>query len=235
MQYERLTHCPVCNKDSFKNFMVVKDNAVSKESFVIVECENCGFKFTNPRPSENEIGKYYASEEYISHSNTNKGITNKAYQVVRSITVKQKVDIINKFVPAKGAILDYGCGTGNFLQACQKDNWQVFGIEPNDTARTQAQALLHTNIVSTDLQQFEPASFDIITLWHVLEHIHTLNETVKTLLSLLKPDGFLLIAVPNADSLDAKEYKENWAAYDVPRHLYHFTQATMKRFLTKPK
>lgn len=235
MQYERLAHCPVCNKEDFKNFMVVQDNAVSKESFVIVLCENCGFKFTNPRPPAAAIGKYYASENYISHSNTSKGITNKAYQVVRSITVKQKVDLLNQFVPAKGNILDYGCGTGYFLAACQKNGWQVAGFEPNALARDHAQGLLNCSIEAADLTNFTENTFDIITLWHVLEHVHALNETVKTLLSLLKPEGYFLVAVPNADSLDAKEYKENWAAYDVPRHLYHFAQPTMQRFLKKHK
>jgi len=215
--------------------MVVPDKSVSQESFVIVACENCGFKFTNPRPSVLEIGKYYASEDYISHSNTNKGLTNKAYQVVRSITVKQKVDLINKFVPQKGSILDYGCGTGYFLAACQKNGWQVAGFEPNQTARHAASTLINNPIASDNLDAFENERFDFITLWHVLEHIHTLNDTFEQLKSLLKPEGYLLIAVPNADSLDAQKYKENWAAYDVPRHLYHFTQPTMKRFIKKHK
>jgi len=235
MQYERLEHCPVCQKEDFKNFMVVKDNAVSKESFVIVQCENCSFKFTNPRPDEASIGRYYASENYISHSNTNQGLTNKAYRVVRSITLRQKVDLINKFVPQKGNMLDYGCGTGHFLEACQKNGWQIAGFEPNEIARQQAATLTGTIIEAIDITKFAPESFEMITLWHVLEHIHQLNETVKNILSLLKPQGYILIAVPNADSLDAQKYKENWAAYDVPRHLYHFTQSTMKRFLKKHK
>ncbi len=210
--------------------MVVTDNAISKESFVIVQCENCSFKFTNPRPDEASIGRYYASEEYISHSNTSSGITNKAYQVVRSITLRQKVALINKFVPQKGRILDYGCGTGHFLEACAKNGWQVAGFEPNEVARKQANELTHDKVEGSDITKFEPESFDMITLWHVLEHIHQLSDTTKKILALLKPQGFILIAVPNADSLDAQKYKESWAAYDVPRHLYHFNQPTMKRF-----
>jgi 2-polyprenyl-3-methyl-5-hydroxy-6-metoxy-1,4-benzoquinol methylase len=235
MQYERLEQCPICNKESLKNFMVVTDNAISKESFVIVQCENCSFKFTNPRPDEASIGRYYASEEYISHSNTSSGLTNKAYRVVRSITLRQKVALINKFVPQKGRILDYGCGTGHFLEACEKNGWQIAGFEPNEVARKQANELTGNKVEGADITKFEPESFDMITLWHVLEHIHQLNDTVKKILALLKPQGYLLIAVPNADSLDAQKYKENWAAYDVPRHLYHFNQQTMKRFLKKHK
>ena len=235
MQYERLTECPVCTKEEYKNFLVVPDKSVSQESFVIVACENCGFKFTNPRPSVEAIGKYYASDAYISHSNTNKGLTNKAYQIVRSITLKQKVDLINKYVPAKGRLLDYGCGTGYFLAAAQKNGWEVEGYEPNETARHTACELLKKDIAFESLDYLEKESFAFITLWHVLEHVHTLNETFEKLKGLLKPDGYLLIAVPNADSLDARKYKENWAAYDVPRHLYHFTQPTMQRFIKKYK
>jgi len=234
MAYERLENCPVCGKTELKNFLVVQDKSVSKESFVIVQCENCTFKFTNPRPDFESIGKYYESEEYISHSNTSKGIINKAYQVVRSIAVKDKLELVNRLAP-KGKILDYGCGTGYFLSACQKDDWEVNGFEPNGTANKQARELLGKKIEAASLDAFEIETFEIITMWHVLEHVHTVNETFQKLLSLLKPQGIILVAVPNADSLDAKKYGENWAAYDVPRHLYHFNQVTMKRFLKKHK
>jgi 2-polyprenyl-3-methyl-5-hydroxy-6-metoxy-1,4-benzoquinol methylase len=234
MSYERLDQCPICGKEEFKNFIVVTDNTVSKESFVIVECENCTFKFTNPRPDEASIGAYYESEEYVSHSNSKSGLINKAYHVVRSITTKQKVELINTYKTGKGKILDYGCGTGVFIKACQKDGWQVEGVEPNNNARAIAEKDLNKDIAN-NLEAVVSDKFDVITLWHVLEHIHLLNETTKQLLELLAEDGILIIAVPNADSHDAKLYKENWAAYDVPRHLYHFTQPTMKRFLKKHK
>jgi 2-polyprenyl-3-methyl-5-hydroxy-6-metoxy-1,4-benzoquinol methylase len=234
MSYERLEHCPICGKEEFKNFLVVTDNAVSKESFVIVECENCTLKFTNPRPDQASIGKYYESEEYISHTNTKSGIINRAYHVVRSITTKQKVELINRHSPAKGTILDYGCGTGVFLTACKNDGWKVKGVEPNARARAEAEKETGGTI-SQDLQELAGEKFEVITLWHVLEHIHTLNETLETLIRLLQEDGTLIIAVPNADSHDAQQYKADWAAYDVPRHLYHFTQPTMKRLLKKHK
>lgn len=214
--------------------MVVQDKSVSQESFVIVQCENCGFKFTNPRPDQNHIGAYYESEAYISHSNTSKGIINKAYKIVRSMTIRQKVELINR-VSEKGKILDYGCGTGNFLEACQKEGWETEGVEPNETARQQASQLTRKTIWPELQPGLEANSFEVITMWHVLEHIHNLNETFSRLIQLARPQGIMIIAVPNADSLDAKEYKENWAAYDVPRHLYHFNQQTMRRFLKKHK
>lgn len=234
MSYERLEQCPICGKEEFKNFLVVTDNAVSKESFVIVECENCTFKFTNPRPDTDSIDKYYESEEYISHSNIKTGIINRAYHVVRSITTKQKVELINRHSPAKGTILDYGCGTGIFLSACKSDGWEIRGVEPNPKAREEA-SVQTGEIIAKELQEIGGEKFEVITLWHVLEHIHTLNETLAELMNLLQEDGTLIIAVPNADSHDAQQYKADWAAYDVPRHLYHFTQATMKRLLKKHK
>jgi 2-polyprenyl-3-methyl-5-hydroxy-6-metoxy-1,4-benzoquinol methylase len=234
MSYERLEQCPICGKEEFKNFLVVNDNAVSKESFVIVECENCTLKFTNPRPSVESIGKYYESEEYISHSNIKTGIINRAYHVVRSITTKQKVELINRYSPAKGAILDYGCGTGVFLSACKSDGWEIRGVEPNAKAREEASGLTG-EMIAGSLQEIAGEKFEAITLWHVLEHIHQLNETMAELIEMLQEDGTLVIAVPNADSHDAQQYKADWAAYDVPRHLYHFTQATMKRLLKKHK
>jgi 2-polyprenyl-3-methyl-5-hydroxy-6-metoxy-1,4-benzoquinol methylase len=234
MSYERIEQCPVCNKEEFKNFLVVTDNSVSKESFVIVECENCSFKFTNPRPDAISIGSYYESEEYISHSNIKTGIINRAYHVVRSITTKQKVELINRYAPAKGSILDYGCGTGVFIKACKKDGWEIRGVEPSEKAREIA--ISETGeLIASDLSEIQGEKFEIITLWHVLEHIHDLNETMNELVEMLSDEGTLIIAVPNADSHDAELYKENWAAYDVPRHLYHFTQPTMKRLLKKHK
>ncbi|WP_114777674.1 class I SAM-dependent methyltransferase [Botryobacter ruber] len=234
MSYERLENCPICGKQEFKNFLVVTDNAVSKESFVIVECENCSFKFTNPRPDEASIGAYYESDDYISHSNIKTGIINRAYHMVRSITTRQKVDLINRYSHGKGSLLDYGCGTGIFLTAAKKDGWEIRGVEPNAKARAIASEQTG-EIIAKSLDEIEGEKFEVITLWHVLEHIHRLNETLEQILSLLQEDGTLIIAVPNADSHDAQQYREDWAAYDVPRHLYHFTQPTMKRLLKKHK
>ncbi|GAB2543400.1 class I SAM-dependent methyltransferase [Rufibacter soli] len=232
MSYERLDHCPICSKTEFKNFLVVQDKSVSKESFVIVQCLNCQLKFTNPRPPEESIGPYYASEEYISHSDTSKGLLNKTYRLVRSMAVKTKVELVNR-LSKKGNILDYGCGVGYFLQACQKQGWQVEGYEPNETARKQTEEKLGKPVHHGSLEELGQETSDVVTLWHVLEHIHQLNETVKALVNATKKGGHIVIAVPNADSYDAKKYGADWAAYDVPRHLYHFNKISMQRLLKK--
>ena len=235
VSYERIESCPVCGKPEFKNKLVVEDKTVSHESFAIVQCTACGFQFTNPRPKAAEIGRYYESDAYVSHNSGAAGLINQAYKVARFFTMRRKVSLLNELVPRRGKLLDYGCGTGHFLAAAQGANWQVAGLEPNARARAEASQRLGQPVGQDGLAAFEPGSFDAITLWHVLEHVHLLNETLTQLTALLKPDGVLLIAVPNVESLDAQHYRELWAAYDVPRHLYHFAPKPMAQLLKKHK
>ena len=235
MIYERLETCPICQKAEFRNMLVVEDRTVSHESFAIVQCAACSFQFTNPRPNEAEIGKYYESEAYVSHNSGAAGLINQAYKVARFFTMRRKVGLLNKLAPRRGKLLDYGCGTGHFLAAAKAAHWQVAGLEPNARARAEASQRLGQPIGEERMSSFEPGSFDAITLWHVLEHVHTLNETLAQLVALLKPDGVLVIAVPNVESLDAQHYRELWAAYDVPRHLYHFAPKTMTQLLKRHK
>ncbi|GAA4351351.1 class I SAM-dependent methyltransferase [Hymenobacter saemangeumensis] len=236
MGYERLDKCPVCGKTEFRNKLVVEDKTVSRESFAIVQCEACSFQFTNPRPGVADIGRYYESDAYVSHNSAAAGFINQAYKVARFFTMRRKVALLNKLAARRGKLLDYGCGTGHFLAAAKSAGWKVAGLEPNARAREEATSRLGGIAISQEsLVQFEQGSFDAITLWHVLEHVHTLNETLAQLIALLKPDGVLLIAVPNVESLDAQHYREHWAAYDVPRHLYHFAPKTMAQLLKKHK
>lgn len=195
-----------------------------------MQCESCRFKFTNPRPSEDAISVYYQSEAYISHSNTTKGIVNILYQVARKITVGRKIKLINSLYNQDKLLLDYGCGTGEFLAAAKKMGWGGRGIEPDSKARKFAIEHHSLEVGSPNEIGDMPANtFDIISLWHVLEHIHQLNESIIRLKTLLKPKGKLIVAVPNSDSYDAKLYGEYWAAYDVPRHLYHFNADSISK------
>jgi ubiquinone/menaquinone biosynthesis C-methylase UbiE len=219
---EYLNQCPICDGREFTLLMECKDYTVSRETFKIVSCNQCGFKFTNPRPHEADLGKYYKSEDYVSHSNTKKGFINSTYQSVRKYTLLKKLQLISKYYKT-GKILDIGCGTGEFLHTCKNAKWETTGIEPDDEARKMAIKNYGLDVrAELDLKNLEDSSFDIISMWHVLEHVPKLNERVKELKRLIKPNGIIIIAVPNSDSRDAKIYKEEWAAYDVPRHLYHF-------------
>lgn len=228
--FEKLEKCPVCSSDKLKNHVICSDHFLTGESFAIVRCEECSFLFTNPRPDENSIDRYYQSEQYISHTSKAKNIINVVYKLARNFTITQKVKLI-KFYAGSKIILDFGCGSGEFLQSCKKKGWKIYGYEPNESARKHAEKLTNEKILNNihDLQQIKPV--DIITLWHVLEHIHKLNETITILKNKLTKTGKIVIAVPNHESYDAKIYREYWAAYDVPRHLYHFSQKTMKLLL----
>jgi len=230
---QNLTNCPVCNSTTFSPFLECKDHTVSRETFQIVKCESCGFKFTNPRPEPEQLGRYYKSEEYVSHSNTKKGFINSTYQSVRKYTLLKKLQLISKYYKT-GRILDIGCGTGEFLNTCKSAKWETVGIEPDDDARNMAIKNYGLDVRGEDdLKNLHDESFQVITMWHVLEHVPNLNERIEELKRLIKPTGIIIIAVPNCNSLDAKIYKENWAAYDVPRHLYHFTPADMETLFRK--
>lgn len=225
---EKLKDCPICNSDQLSPFLACVDHTVSRETFQIVACNSCGFKFTNPRPEENDLGRYYKSEDYVSHSNTKKGFINSTYQYVRKYTLLKKLQLISKFYRT-GNILDIGCGTGEFLNTCKNAKWSTLGIEPDPDARKMAKDNYGLDVrEEAELTNLEPQTFDIISMWHVLEHVPRLNERVEDLKRLIKPNGTIIIAVPNCNSLDAKKYKEHWAAYDVPRHLYHFTPSDIE-------
>ena len=226
--YERLTKCPVCKSEQFINHLVVKDHAISNESFIICECTNCQLWFTNPRPDEENILKYYDKPNYISHQDKSRNLTDIVYNVIRKYTLEQKLNWLNTRIPKKGRMLDYGCGVGLFPKTCQKNGWEAYGMEPNQKAATIAKVENNVNMVQdfNDLQKLK--KFDAITLFHVLEHIHKLHETIDVLLGRLKKRGLLFLAVPNRDS---GTFKEDWAALDVPRHLYHFNKQSMNFFV----
>lgn len=224
-----ITNCPVCNGQDFGKKRAVKDHSISKEVFNIDTCITCGFQFTNPIPTKDSIGIYYESQDYISHSDTNKGIVNKFYHMVRKRSNQSKIALVNAQSKTK-KILDIGCGTGYFLKACQEVGWEVEGMEPDDKARLLATENIGKKVYK-QIEDINGKQFSVISLWHVLEHIHELDKTLTKIASLLQSKGTLIIAVPNIESYDALHYKEDWAALDVPRHLYHFRKEDMIRLI----
>ncbi len=229
MALEFVTICPICKGVDFDLFIHCTDFTTSKETFSIIRCLSCNFLITSPRPDSSSIGKYYESKDYISHSNSSETITDKVYKSIRSFTLRWKLTLIHRY-KSKGKILDYGCGTGEFLNTCKSANWECWGVEPSETARQKATQLTSLTI-SKSLSQLSNLKFDVITLWHVLEHIENLNQKLSELKSHLTKDGIIFIAVPNHESLDARVYQSSWAAYDVPRHLWHFSKENMRTLL----
>ena len=225
--------CPACNHSRFSHFISTNDFFLSGEEFNIVKCDSCGFKFTNPIPNEIQLAKYYDSSEYISHSNVKAGIINNIYQIVREFTIGKKVKLVKRYIKT-GQALDIGCGTGEFLYALSKQNFQTTGIEPNDLARKYAIENYNLNVYTeSELVKLESKKYNVISLWHVLEHVYDLNERIKQIKTLLAKDGILIVALPNSDSWDAKHYNKFWAAYDCPRHLYHFNQKSVIDIFSK--
>jgi SAM-dependent methyltransferase len=235
MHLVHYTQCPVCGSAEIKIVLSAKDNTVSKETFAIAECSSCSLRFTQDVPGASSIAPYYKSEDYISHTNTSKGLINRLYQWVRRRTLRKKRRLVQRITGmGKGYILDLGSGTGAFAGEMLLHGWYVTGLEPDEGARQVAKKEYNVDLQDIgEFFQLPAASFDAITLWHVLEHVHDLSSYIQQLRSLLKENGKLLIAVPNYTSLDASIYKENWAAYDVPRHLYHFSPMSMQVLMEK--
>jgi 2-polyprenyl-3-methyl-5-hydroxy-6-metoxy-1,4-benzoquinol methylase len=232
-----ITHsaCPLCSSGKISIYLKCTDHLLSREEFVLLKCRECGFVFTGKYPDEQNIGSYYESENYISHDDYAKGFQNHIYLLARSLMLKKKRRIIQKATRlTKGRILDIGCGTGYFAATMKKGGWDVNCIEPNVKARDFARSHFALDVLSPEhISELPSGTFDCITLWHVLEHFHEPFSYAQEIKRLLKPEGVCICALPNCSSSDASHYGEYWAAFDVPRHLWHFTPETFRLFTQK--
>lgn len=214
-----------------KKYLSVKDYLVSGESFELVHDTDLDFLKTFPQPKVEELPQYYESQEYISHTDEKRGLISSLYQLVKKWSLQKKAKLILQQLGDVGSLLDVGAGTGDFLKVAKEKGWQVHGMEPNKNA---AKLALEKGIdLKASLNDFEGKQFDVVTLWHVLEHIPDLEETILKLAALVRPQGALIIAVPNFKSFDARYYGKFWAAYDVPRHLWHFSKESMKNLFAE--
>ncbi|MCD8528565.1 MAG: class I SAM-dependent methyltransferase [Chitinophagales bacterium] len=225
--------CKVCEHDAVTHFLTSEDYCVSHEVFEINKCSNCGFAYTVNAPSQNEIGRYYEHADYISHTDTKEGLFFKVYHAVRNYMLGQKLGYIKKQKAIK-SILDIGAGTGYFVNYALSKGIEVKGVEPDADARTQA----HKNFNFHLLGSLQDAlalnrQYDAISMWHVLEHVHELDAYFEDFRKLLNEKGILCIAVPNYTSFDAQHYGKYWAAYDLPKHLWHFSPTSMKILANK--
>jgi 2-polyprenyl-3-methyl-5-hydroxy-6-metoxy-1,4-benzoquinol methylase len=225
------TACPVCNSNVIHQVLDIQDYTVSQEVFEVWHCDDCSFRFTQNIPAASKIGPYYQSTNYVSHSDTQEGLIHRVYHMVRTHTLKVKRKLIQKATGKKaGALLDVGAGTGAFSKTMKDAGWNVTGLEPDDTARKNALEKNGLNLLDpNNLYQLEHDAYDAITMWHVLEHVHDLHGYLEKYHSILRKEGRLVIAVPNYTSYDATVYQQYWAAYDVPRHLYHFSPESMSK------
>lgn len=217
----------------YQHYLDVKDHSISKEKFRLLRDESIDLVFTYPQPTDEKLASYYESEDYISHTDGKRSLFEKAYQFVKNIALKKKLTLINEFQQSKGQLLDIGTGTGDFLSQAKQNGWQIIGVEPNEKAKNIALTKGVTYIDKTS--ELEDHSVDVVTMWHVLEHVPDVNSQIKELKRLLKPNGTIVIAVPNFNSYDAKHYGKFWAAYDVPRHLWHFSRLSIEKLFEREK
>lgn len=213
-------------------YLSCKDYLVTNQQFDLLYNEELDMLETYPVPSLDKLPSYYKSEEYISHTDASKTLFDKAYQFVKGINIKSKIKLINSLPKEEKKLLDIGCGTGDFLNACKKNNYKVFGVEPNEKANKIASEKIGEDVFK-NLEDIIETEFDVITLWHVLEHVPNLEDYISKIKSLLKPNGILIVAVPNFKSFDANYYKNYWAAFDVPRHLWHFSKNAIRSIFLK--
>ena len=226
--------CPWCGSEKAQINLWLKDEFLTREDFHICECLTCGLQYTMPRPAKEKIGNYYKSQEYYSHQENKKGFIPRIYESVKKVNLRHKYSLATKNLET-GKLLDIGCGVGDFLHTPEEKGWECMGVEPSEEAKAIAKKRIKANIInSEELEQIPDNTFDLITMWHVLEHVDNLKWQVEQLQRLIKPNGRIVIAVPNYKSYDGQFYKEHWAAYDVPRHLNHFNKQTItKIFKTK--
>jgi len=229
------TLCPLCSSSNISLFLECKDHFVSKEVFSLFKCTSCNFIFTQDYPREESIDRYYESDDYVSHDDTAKGFFNRIYRIARNLMLdKKKIIVESNTKKRNGRLLDIGSGTGHFAALMKNNGWEVTGIEPNNKARTYAVKRFGLSILQPKgISDLPENSFDCITLWHVLEHFHEPFKHAAEIKRLLKPGGTCIVALPNSNSYDAEYYREYWAAYDVPRHLWHFTPRTFELFAVK--
>ena len=225
-------NCPLSDKKTvLKNYIRVKDYSNTKEDFTIVSCETTNLLFTNPRPKEKDISKYYDFDDYISHTNKKNDFIGKLYQRVRSYSIKRKYRLISKLSNSK-KILDLGSGTGEFLSYMQVKGFDAYGVEIAKKAR-EASIKNHRLIIKDSISNLNKKNFDIITMWHVLEHVYDLDSYMKKIKTILNDEGILVIAVPNHKCFDRKFYGKYWAGWDVPLHLWHFDKKSMQKLSKK--
>lgn len=230
-----LIPCPVCGNNISQFIMQVQDWLVTNQPFDLLACPACTTRFIYPIPSEYELSAYYKSPEYISHTDTHQGLISWLYQCARKRTLHHKKKKIERVTGRKqGHILDIGAGTGQFLATMKEAGWHVTGVEPDQQARDVAKNHVGIDLFPLeDLDSLSEKSFDVITLWHVLEHVYDLHGMMSRIKKLIKDDGLLVIAVPNYQSDDADFYGSAWAAWDAPRHLYHFSPHAMALLMQK--
>ena len=217
--------CQICGSDKNDPFLTVPNRFKIEETFNLVKCGRCGFVFLNPRPEPEFMALYYDEDNYQPHQLADESLVDKIYKFIRDWNIRYKRYLIERYF-FNASLLDFGCGSGEFILAMKNAGWQVSGVESALKPRKITKNLRLD--VRDNIEGFD-TKFDVITLWHVLEHIYDLHHLIENLKSRLKSDGIIVVAVPNLKCIDAQKFGSNWAAYDAPRHLCHFSPKEIQK------
>ncbi len=212
-----------------KSDFYTKDYFKTQEEFKLVWNQEYQIFETQPQPSPEKIGFYYDSKAYISHSNKVSSLMDLVYGIAKQLMLQKKLKWIKKYTRAK-SVLDIGCGTGDLLWLLQKNKLNAVGVEPN--AKANAIASQKKLEIHSTLEEVQ-GKFDLISMFHVLEHVHDPFAYVENLHHYLNEEAYVFVALPNFNSYDAGYYKKHWAAFDVPRHLFHFSSYGIKKLFAE--
>lgn len=224
--------CPACGASDNTGLYKAKDHLVSGRDFMIRRCNACGMGWTTDPPSESDAGKYYVSEDYISHTDRKQTTADYLYHLARSFMLGRKKRLVTSFTGKRtGVVIDIGSGTGYFPAYMKKKGWKATGIEISEAARKYSAEKFGLEVIApANVKALPSGTADCITLWHVLEHLYNPAEWIEEIFRILKHEGICIIALPNFSSADSEWFGNRWAALDVPRHLWHFTPGSLRLF-----
>jgi SAM-dependent methyltransferase len=224
-----ISSCQICNNNDHSSFMAVKDH-LQRNKFHLIECNSCGLVSIHPIPSDQKLSEYYRKEYYALPE---KGIVGYLERKLNEAVFRTDLKHIERH-SKRGKLLDIGSGNGYFLKFAKENNWQTLGVEMSPDAskyaREQKLEILNNSIEDVHLPKNE---FEVITMFNVLEHMTNLNSILKKVRDSLKPNGLLVIEVPNIESLQKKVFKNYWCHLDVPRHIFHFKRKSFLRLVGK--
>jgi SAM-dependent methyltransferase len=225
--------CNSCGADDTSHVLTGRDLLHGMPGqFDLMQCNGCGLMYLNPQLTPEELAPYYP-EDYEPHVGTKKERLGWLRRIDYRYGVEKRYRAIMRYHPRPGRMLDVGCGPGAFLDGMREHGWEVEGIEPGIRPATYASEELGLQVRNTTLEDadLEPASFDLVTMWNVLEHLSDPQRALRRIREALRPDGLLVFAIPSVMSYDLLVFGKYWAGYDLPRHLFIFPPATLERMV----
>ncbi len=235
MKYQEFKPCPLCGASGQIPYAGCTDYTVSKEHYTLMRCPSCGMVYTLDPPSQDKMAQYDKLGLKLKLGDSPSGLIGKLYYRVRSYMLGRKAHIVeSQSYRTAGTLLNYGAKTGFFSHRMERRGWKVISVEKYHEERQFSLEMFHHRMIDlNEMDKLRPGTFDVITLWHVFEHNPHPDKLLDRFYDLLRPGGILVMACPNICSTDAMHYGPYWAAYDVPRHLWHFSPTSLCNLVHK--